>query len=315
MRSALLLPLLLLAVLAVPLRAQDIFQEGTTITVELMNGDKLTGLLEHADQSKLVILHDVFGRIEVPRAAIKAAPPAPVEPVSPWSGKFDVALSGSSGNSTNQTFRTELDVKHEDDDSIDDFVLWYRHAVSKVESDDGNPATDDNDYDTTEGKLFSQLRHEWKLKDSKWRPFVQGSYERDQLADYEARAAIAGGAGYAWLDTEEHKLTGRLGAGVSRKFGSDDPDVEDTTYEALLGLDWAWVISETSNLTFNTDIYPSINPSGEIRSVSKLAYDVKVDPDSAWYMKLGLDHFYDSAAGDDKQLNDWNYYVGLGRTF
>src|SRR5262245_14515381 len=48
MRRALPVCLLLLALLSFSAHAQDVFQEGQTITVELMNGDKLTGLLLQA---------------------------------------------------------------------------------------------------------------------------------------------------------------------------------------------------------------------------------------------------------------------------
>ena len=294
--------LLLLLVLAVPAVAQDIFQEGTKITVKLQNGDTISGLLESADTNNLVILHDIFGRITVPRAAIVTEPPKPeVPPVEPWSGSFDLSLSGSEGNTDTQIFRTQLDLRHEDEEAVDTFTIWYRRAT-----------TDDT---ATEEKGFTQLRHEWKMEGSKWRTFVQGSYETDQFTAYNARASVAGGAAYAFNEGPEHKTTGRLGAGMSRKFGNDDPDVEDTTYEALLGFDWYWTISALSSFSFNLDFYPGINPGGEFRSVTKLAYNTKMDDDSAWFLKLGLDQFHDSDPGAGASQNDTNYYVGMGRTF
>ena len=198
---------LFLALLAAPSVAQDVFQEGQTITVELMNGDKLTGLLEDADGARLVILHDILGRLEIARASIKPpAPPAtPAPPASPWSGKFDVALNGSEGNTTTGSFRTQLDVKHDTEDAIDDFTIWYRRATT--------------DHDTDEAKSFTQWRHQWKNGDSPWRTFVQGSYDTDQFTDFNGRLAVAGGAAYQFRKDEEHDVVGRLGAGVSRKFG------------------------------------------------------------------------------------------------
>lgn len=316
MRHAL-LAVLLLAVLAAPAAAQDIFQEGQTITVELMNGDKLTGLLDQADAAKLVILHDILGRIEIARAAIKPppppAPPAAVEPVSPWSGKFDLALSATEGNAVNGTFRSQLDVKHEDDESVDNFTIWYRRATQ--------------DHDTTESKFFTQLRHDWKLGDSPWRTFVQATYDRDQFVDFDGRLAVAGGAAYQFRKDEVHELVGRAGAGVSKRFGiarnanpTPPPNQiksieDDIFYEALFGLDWAWTLSKLSKFTFVGDLYPSINPSGEYRSVLRLAYETKLDEESAWFLKIGTDRFHDSEPGEGKRTSDYNYYVGLGRTF
>jgi putative salt-induced outer membrane protein YdiY len=299
--SAGLLPLALLLLLAPGAAAQDVFQEGTTITVELMNGDKLTGILLEADEPMLVIQHDVFGRMEIPRASIKPAAPAPVEPVTEWSGKFDLALSGSEGNTDNQNFRAGVDGKHETDEGIDTLSAWYTRATS--------------DGDTDAEKLFSLYRHEWKLTDSKYRPFVQGSFESDKFTDYDARSAVAAGVAYPCIDGEVHKVTSRLGAGASYKSGVEDDDTERLNYEGLVGLDWLWKVSETHSFSLITDVYPSLNNTPEYRSVSRAAYEIKVDPASAWYIKLGVDHYYDSDPGEDSRSADYNYFVGLGRAF
>jgi len=301
--AALLPASLVLAGLAVPAAAQDKFQEGQTITVELMNGDKLTGILLSATEPKLVIQHDVFGKMEIPRAAIKPPEPAPapVEPVSPWSGKFDLALTGSEGNTDTQSFRTELDVKHDDADALDTYVVWYQRS--------------ETDNQATSAKSFSQARREWKLSDSKWRPFVQGSLQTDQFSTYDQLVSAAAGFAYPCIDSEKTKLTGRAGAGITHKYGESDPDVDETSYDALVGLDWLWTISAISSFSFTTDIYPSVSDLGQYRAVTRAAYETKVDPDSPWYLKLGVDNFYDSTAGAGTESTDWNYYVGLGRAF
>jgi len=281
--------------------AQDAFQEGTTITIELMNGDKITGIVVDADGPKLVLQHEVLGLMEIPRAAIKPAGPPPVEAVTPWSGKLDVALTGSEGNTDTQNLRIGVDGKHEDLEAIDTFTGWWVR-----ETDDG---------DTTNEKLYSQFRHEWKLEHTKYRPFVQASYEKDQFADFNSRSAAAAGVAYPCIEGEKHKVTSRLGGGLSYKSGVDDNDVEQTNYEALVGLDWLWAVTEMQAFSFTTDVYPSVNNSPEYRAVSRAAYEIKVDPASDWYIKLGVDHFYDSDPGDDTRSADYNYYLGLGRAF
>ncbi|HZL98990.1 MAG TPA: DUF481 domain-containing protein [Planctomycetota bacterium] len=306
--SALLLPALLslaaLAVLSAGTSAQDVFQEGTTITVELMNGDKLTGILLDAQGPQLVIQHDVFGRMEIPRAAIK--PPTPPEPepvgvVEPWTGKFDLALVGSGGNTETQLFRTSLDAKHEYEEAVDVYTLYYTRT-----EDDG---------EATAEKAFGQARHEWRLEDSKWRPFVQGSWEADKFTDYDARGAVAAGVAYPCVEGESHTLTSRLGGGVNHKYGTDDPDVDQSTYELLIGADWLWKISELDSFSLIADVYPAVDQTGEYRSISRLAFERKLDKDSTWFIKLGLDTFYDSQDGDETSSTDNTYYVGLGTTF
>ena len=299
----LLLPLALAAALF-PARttAQTTQDEGKTITVELQNGDKITGILKDAGTANLVITHDVLGDVSIPRAAIKPAPPpAPPVDLDVWAGSFDVAFNGSEGNTTTRNFRAGIHMSREDEASSDDVNLWYRRATS--------------DNDPTEDKGFGQLRHEWKIKDSKWGTFVQGTMEKDRFADYDWRGGLAGGASYRFVDNEKHKLRGRVGAGLSHKWGLSDDDVDETTYEGLLGLDWNWQVTKLNTFSFTTDIYPSISPSGEIRTVTSAKYDIKVSEENPWYVRLGTDHFYDSQPGAGKKNNDWNYYLGIGRSF
>jgi hypothetical protein len=297
-----LLPCLLLALLAMPVHAQDVFQEGKPITVELMNGDKISGILESADSSKLIIRNDILGLLEIPRAAMKPpAPPEPVKPVEPWTGSFDLSLTGSEGNTDTQLFRTELDVKHDIDSGVDSFVAIFNRS--------------ETDNTATEEKFFSQLRHEWKIADSKWRPFVQGSYERNEFTSYDALYAAAAGAAYQFMDGPVHKVQGRLGGGLSHKSGSDDPDVDDNTVEALVGGDWTWQIDDVTKFFLYTDVYPAINPSGGFRSISRMTFERLVNKESAWFIKTGVDLFHDSNAGEGTDKDDWNYYVGLGRSF
>jgi hypothetical protein len=302
MSRPLLPALLLLTLLSSSAAAQDAFDVGSTVTLELQNGDRLTGLLLEADGARLVIQHDMFGRMEIARANIKPSEPEPpAEAEAPWSGKYDLALTGSGGNTETQNFRTTLDVRHEDEEAIDVFTIWYLRNEA--------------DGEATAEKGFTQLRHEWKSEDSKWRPFVQGSYETDKFTDYDSRVAVAAGVAYPCLEGDVHDLTGRAGAGVSEKSGVDDPTVRDTNYELLLGWDYFWTLSELSQFSCIGDVYPSINESGEFRSVTKFAWETKLDADSAWFVKLGLDTFYDSQAGAGSSSTDNNYYVGLGRTF
>jgi len=301
---ACLLPCLLFTLLAAPLHAQDVFQEGQPITIELQNGDKLTGILEKADGDKLIILHPILGRLEIARASIKPPKPPEVTPVEPWTGTFSLSLTGSEGNTDNTNFRTDLGAKHDYEEGVDTFMGWFRRS-----SEDNN---------TDEEKTFLQLRHEWKINESKWRPFVQGSWERDISDAWESQAAVAAGVAYQFKNGPVHALQGRVGLGASHKYVIDDDvedDIEATQYEGVLGFDWYWTISETRSFAWTTDYYPSLNDSPEYRYVTRLVYDNKVEPDSPWFIRLGADDTYDSQPGPGNRGHDINYYAGIGRSF
>ncbi len=71
-----------------------------------------------------------------------------------WERRIEIGLDGSAGNSQNETFRSTLNLKYEDNDSrIHSETLYY---VSK------------DDKETSENKASSNLTKDWLIKDSKW---------------------------------------------------------------------------------------------------------------------------------------------------
>jgi putative salt-induced outer membrane protein YdiY len=305
MRISILAGCLAAALLTGHASAQTEADVGEDIVVTLENGDVLNGILREVSASEITIEHEQLGMVRLRLQDVTSAERVPeeVEPVVAWTGTFDVSASGSGGDTDTDSFRVGLDAKREDVDGIDTFTTWYRRKQDEGE--------------TTEAKGFALFRHEWKIEDSRWMPFVQGTWERDQFTSYSYRLAVTGGAGYKCLLGPEHTLTGRVGLGASKKYKSDDPDpdAEDVKPEGLVGFDYLWVINETQRFSTRMDIYPDLSETGDFRSITGLAYEVQVDPASAWLMKLGYDHFYDSDPGPGSERVNYNYYIGLSRAF
>ena len=69
-----------------------------TETIELSNGDKVTGAVVERTNEKIVLTHDLFGRIEIPLAEVK--PPEPPNPglfgtgfLAGWTRTFSLGVS------------------------------------------------------------------------------------------------------------------------------------------------------------------------------------------------------------------------------
>lgn len=305
-----------LLVAAPRMQAQDLDAPGavgTEVTIQLTNGDQVTGTLLENQGVQLVLEHRLLGRIVVPRTAIavpEPEPPAALEPATPWSGAFDAYLNGSSGNTDEHKYGASFNLKRENEDVVDSYLFTYAKDRTYTDRPVG-------DGETTKDQIYARARREWKLDPSRWRPFVQAADEIDKSKDYSHRIEAAAGAGYLFIEEPGERFIGRLGAGANRKVGAKDED--DWNYEALLGLDYSLDVSTTSHIAAETTFFPQISPlsdfAGDYRTQSKAEWRLDLSEASPWYFKLGADHAYDSEVAKGDSRHDFKYYTGVGSTF
>jgi putative salt-induced outer membrane protein YdiY len=282
---------------------------GSDVTITLTNGNTLTGTLIDNTGTDIVINHDLLGRITIPRTTIRVEPPEPepetsgIEMETPWNGSVDAYVNGSSGNTSQKNYGVNLNMQNEDEENVDSFLVIYQKETTKQAG-----------KNTTVDKVNARYRREWKIRDSRWRPFAQAETEVDQFKDYSHRTGAAAGVGYVFLDEPDERFIGRLGAGATKRFGADSPD-DDVIYEALLGLDYSVDFTPTNHFAVETTVYPSVNNGGDYRSFSKAEWRLDVSEESDWYFTLGANHTYDNVKIPGTGKGDVNYYAGVGTSF
>jgi putative salt-induced outer membrane protein YdiY len=270
----------------------------------LANGDVITGAVISEDDEFYVIQHLSLGVIKLPKLAL--VPPAPVVdvpvaesvPPGPWSGAFEAGITGASGNTNQENFRTAFKAQHKLDTRVIDLAFTFKRAKQEG--------------DVTEENGLAEGRVTWPEADSPWGTFVGGSVERDIFKDYGYRVRLNAGRTYDFTDTPETWLQGRFGLGASKDIEGDDDDIRP---EGVLAIDYRHELSKTQRITASSEAYPILNDLGEFRSISRAAWESKLEDASPWIVKLGLEHRYDSDAADDVKKTDWAYFASLGYAF
>ena len=216
------------------------------------------------------------------------------EDTSDWKHDVEVGLNGSSGNSESLSLHAGYNASYKDADHGWKFATAYDKAKSDgVES---------------RNQFIADLQRDWLMHDSPWFAYAQGRYDWDKFKDWDYRLSASGGAGYAFLNTDSWRLTGRLGVGGNKTFG----DMEETfTPEALIAFDGAWSISEREAVDFNTTFYPNLDKSGEYRNLSSFNWKMQINDRGTLAMKIGLINEYDSLAPEGTDRNDFKYNLSL----
>ena len=270
-------------------------------TIELTNGDKLSGEVIEQTADGTVIEHPVFGRLEIPAEKIKP-PKAPnaglfgTSFLAGWTRTFQLGVSGAQGNTKNNDVLAALDMDYEDEKK-----RWALDAAYRFGAADGA---------TTENAGLAQLRRDWLLPESRWFFFGIGRFDYDQFRSWTYRVNGSGGIGYEFLKSERFDLTGRLGPSLTKEFNENDFFVE-----ALVGLDALWKISPNHSLGLSNIIYPALNDLGEFRNLSTLAWKWKLMEDPGLSLIAGVDNEYESSVESGLKHNDVKYSTSIGLDF
>jgi hypothetical protein len=276
-------------------------QAASADTIDLVNGDKLSGDVIEQTPEHVVLDHPVLGRVEIPAEQIKP-PKAPSKGLfgtsflAGWTRSFQLGVSGAQGNTRTNDVLAALDLDYEDEDKRWTFDAAYRFGRA--------------DGETNEHDAFALLRRDWLLRDSRWFFFADGRFDYDQFKSWTYRVNSSGGIGYEFLKGERFDLKGRVGPSLTKQFAENDFYVE-----ALVGIEALWKISKDHSLFFSNTIYPALNDLGEFRNLSALAWKWKLMEEPGLSLIAGVDNEYESSVESGLKHYDVKYSTSLGIDF
>jgi putative salt-induced outer membrane protein YdiY len=279
--------------------------------IQLDSGDRLTGSIVSETPESLVLDHPSLGRLEIAMARIAsidggenaareladialAQLAEAEEEASPWKTSVRFGLAATFGNTDEQTATAGVDSKRETDETR--LIL------------DGSYYYSQSDGDRTDNKFTAGVRHDWLLPDSKWFFFAQGRYDYDEFESWEHRFGGHGGIGYEFITSDEFDLRGRIGAGATKEWKSDDEDLKP---EGLLGLDLRWQIKEGHSFILGTTLFPDLGDFGEFRWVTRADYSLLLSESLNMSFTIGLRDEYQSEVDPGSKHNDLRITAGL----
>lgn len=264
-------------------------------TVKLVNGDTLEGkVLERTDDG-IVLEHPVLGRLELDADQLAAEETQPglfgSTFLKGWHRQLEAGFNGAQGNSETLNARLGLHLGVRDDHR-----RWDIDAVYHLARSDG---------ETSDNTAYAQAVFDFLHPDRRWFPFADARWEFDEFNDWDHRISAHAGVGHQLFENERFELHGRVGAGATRPFGSDD---DSFAPEALIGLGATWTLSDRMELDFYSKFFADLEDFGEYRNLSGAAWIVDILDEAGLRLKLGVDNRYESWVSEDTKRNDLKYY-------
>lgn len=231
------------------------------------------------------------------------AQPAP--PDGLWRGELGLSGSLAAGNTESASFAAKLDATRAD--ASDKWSIYGTSLYGKRRVATGDEKTADN------ARLGTRY-------DSDFSPTVFGfslaEAETDRLSNLDYRTTLGLGVGYHLVKTTDHSFD--VIGGVAATHSKYDPDLavpaaSGRNTELLLGEESNHKLSETVSLKQKLAVYPSIDNSGEYRSVFDASLIVGLT--SRLSLQVGIQNKYTSEVPLGVKKSDTLLLTGLNVRF
>jgi len=212
-----------------------------------------------------------------------------------WSGRLELGLNGSSGNTERLGFRGRGQLERTTD--RDHLTLYIQ----------GNFAREEGRRSANE--ILGGARGDITINDRLFL-FGRGQLEFDEFENLDLRATTTGGFGYAVVKkpTQEWKL--RLGLGFQHEKFGDGASNSSAIVEA--GWDYFVDVSPWFRFTNSLKALPEAdNPTRDYRLVVETALEIPLNDQSTWKLRAGMHNEYDAAPQPGVKRLDTSYFLNL----
>jgi len=282
--------------LKVPLDKVAGVSTDTEHTVTLKGGGVYTGRLQFQDGRQQVLQKDAPEAIEVATFGEMAPVPPPdaPPPSAKWTGRAELGLNGSSGNS--DRFNANAGVSTLRTGLVDRLTLYLR---GQYEESNG---------DRSKNEVIGGARYERDLSPRLF-AYTRLELEYDEFENLDFRSTLAGGLGYFLIRNPRQDLKIRGGLAYQHEeFGdgsSDDKPLAEAGYDYRLDVrQW---------LRFNSTLTYFVDPTNvdDWRATAENAAEVPITATQGWKLRFGVRNELDSDPLPGIESLDTTYYMGL----
>lgn len=298
--------------------------------IKMTGGDVLHGRVIETTDDLVVLMHDVLGRVAIPRSGVaairrddphaelaeldpalaaqlpqpdaKPSEKAAVDPEDPNAGAWKKNINVGWDLSTGNTEESKWSIG---------FEANYLSPITRARI-DGRYYYKTTDSETTDNKFNVTTHRDWLRADSKWFSSLQGTYDNDQFESWRHRVSGHYGPGYHMFKNDDLYLDFRGGLGAKKEWGSESDSVK---FEGRTGLELGWEINERQQLRLNATVFPVLDDFSDVRTLSVVSWRFRLDNETPLSLTLRFTHEYQAIVDPGKDKHDLRVLLGLSLDF
>lgn len=277
------------------------FSTDAPIKLQLNDGSVVNQKINAADSGNIELAGNETIRSQPVSLASLTAVNPPEKPRPEWKGNVTAGYTQTTGNSETTTASLDVNVSRRGENDRITASGYYLYGKEKVNGEEK----------TSKDKWGLLGKYDYFITEEFY-AFVNGSYERDRVANLDVRAIIGGGVGYQWIESADINFNTDAGIGFMHEAYSE-PTRENNTVVGQLGYHFDWKIIE--NLLFLHDLryYPDLGKLSNFKVITSAELRANITKSIFASAKAIMD--YNSEPAEGKKRRDMTYILGVGINF
>lgn len=217
-----------------------------------------------------------------------------------WSGHFEFALNGNSGNTDSQSLYTLVSALRDTGDTRLDLAA----SIDRQEEDKVKTASE----------YLGTARFEKDInKRLFW--FAQQELRKDEFEDLDLQSRTLFGPGL--FIARRDRLTFKIRGGLGYQYEQFTSGGTDSALIFAAGWDYKQLIGDSLKLTHGLTIYPELtnSPTDNYTLESLLGVELPIADATLWSVRAAWGHEYSSNPEPGLEKLDTSYRVGIAREF
>ncbi len=319
--------------------------------IYLTNGDRLTGGLVRLTDGKLVFKADTAGEVTIPLTDVQTLSTTepvevhlkdgtvlnqpvlageagtfaidtatalrpqsfqladltsinpPAKPKPKWTGSLSAGFTATSGNTSTEAINASFSAVRRTEKDRTSANADY--ARGKQE----DPDTGEDR--TTEDWWRAKAQYDYFFSE-KFFGFVNGSYEKDSIAELDRRVVVGGGAGYQWIESERTNFSTSLGlASLYEKF--EDETDSNSELSAQAGYNFDHQVTDSIKFLHDLTYYPSLEQFSDYYLTTTA--EIRASFTKSMFANFKTIFNYDASPAQNRSSTDVKYIFGVGMSF
>ncbi len=220
-----------------------------------------------------------------------------------WTGSISAAVTSTHGNTTSESVTASVSAARRTEK--DRITADADYATSEQED------PDTGEEETTENWWRAKAQYDYFFT-KKFFGFLNGRYEKDDIAKLDRRVVVGGGAGYQWIETEATAFSTGFGlASLYEKFDNQTDSNSELSFQAGYNLNKK--LRENFRFLHDLTYYPSLDQFSDYYLTT--TGELRTNLTKALFANFKVIFNYDASPAIGQGSTDVKYLLGVGLTF
>lgn len=279
------------------------FSSNTPVEIHLKDGAVLNQMVQVAGAGRFAISTGSTLQAQTFQLADVVSINPPDKPRPKWTGSISAGVTATSGNTSTEAINASISVGRRSEK--DRTTASADYARGKQEDPDTGAEK------TTEDWWRGKAQYDYFFS-KRFFGFINGSYEKDSIAELDRRVVVGGGAGYQWIESKQTNFSTAIGlASLYEKFNNSTDSNSELSAQA--GYNFDHQLNKSVKFLHDLTYYPALSSFSDYYLTTTA--ELRASLTKTMFANFKVIFNYDATPAMGRSSTDVKYIFGVGMAF